>query len=84
MGQVITIIDYKNHKSKEGEYDYNNANLDLNIIYSIRYFGITLDEKFCNINKFNGTEVNNSANIDFPIYPLLKIALENYFTLPRI
>lgn len=83
-GQVITIIDYKNHKSKEGEYNYNNIDLDFNISYEISHFGYSRDEKFCNITELNGVDVSVSANVDFPVYPLLKIALENYFTLPKI
>lgn len=82
-GNLITLLDYRNHKNTEGNFQYKNPNLNLKINYSISRFGNSHEEISADI--INLEYINNSMQrFDFPFSQLLKIAFEEYVNLSKV
>ncbi len=83
-GNLITLIDYKNHKTVEGQYEYLNTDLNISIKYSAIRYGNWRDETSSNIDVINYLDKPEIKRLDFPFAPLLKIAFEEYLNLTRV
>jgi hypothetical protein len=80
-GSLITLIDYKNHKTSEGDFEYTNSDLNISIKYSAMRYGNYRDETTANIKEVNYFDKPEIKRLDFPFAPLLKIAFEEYLNL---
>lgn len=83
-GNLIALIDYKNHKTSEGDFEYNNADLNISIKYSAMRYGYSRDETTANIKEVTYLDNPEIKRLDFPFAPLLKIAFDEYSNLTRI
>lgn len=83
-GNLIALVDYRNHKKSEGNYEYNNTDLDISIKYSTVKYGDWNDEIFANIIEFKNLNNPLIERLDFPFAPILKIAFDEYLNLSRI
>ncbi len=82
-GNLITLLDYRNHKNVEGNFEYKNPILDLKINYSISRFGNFHEE--INSDIISLEHINKSSQrFDFPFAQLLKIAFEEYVNLTKV
>ncbi len=79
-GDLITLIDYRQHKSRTGEYVYTNKEYNLTISYSVKQYGDRAEQFFSNITAINYLDNTSLNRIDFPFAPLVKIALQQYIT----
>lgn len=82
-GHLIAFIDYKNHKTTQGEFEYNNKELNLSIKYESQAYGDWNEEVSANIKEFN-SKSSGIKRFDFPLAPLLKVAFEEYLNLSRV
>jgi hypothetical protein len=83
-GNLIALIDYKNHKTSEGDFEYKNADLNISIKYSAMRYGNWRDETTANIKEVTYLNNPDIKRLDFPFAPLLKIAFDEYLNLTRI
>lgn len=80
-GDLIAFIDYKNHKTKEANYEYKNNDLNISIKYTVVKYGNRRRETSADINECNYLNKIGTKRIDFPFAPMLKIAFEEYLNL---
>lgn len=83
-GDLITLIDYKTHKTAEGDFQYTNSDLNLSIKYTTMRYGSFRDETSANITEVSYLDKPEIKRLDFPFAPLLKIAFEEYLNLTRV
>lgn len=83
-GHLLALIDYKNHKTEQGNFEYNNSELNLKIKYTAQRCGHFNDETIVNISEFTFLDKPETKRFDFPFAPLLRIAFEEYLNLTRI
>jgi hypothetical protein len=83
-GHLITLIDYKQHKSNEGDYLYTNRENNLTINYNIQHYGSWREQVTANINSINYLDGLLPNRLEFPFAPLIKIAFQQYISLGRI
>lgn len=83
-GHLVALIDYKNHKTDTGEFEYVNSTLNLSIKYSAQRYGNWHEETIANITELRFLDKPDVKRFDFPFAPLLKIAFEEYLNLTRI
>ncbi|MCT4698224.1 KAP family NTPase [Tenacibaculum haliotis] len=83
-GNLIALIDYKNHKTAEGDFEYVNADLNISIKYSAIRYGDWGDETSANIKEVTYLDKSETKRLDFPFASLLKIAFEEYLNLTRV
>lgn len=83
-GNLIALIDYKNHKTSEGDFEYINADLNISIKYSAMRYGDWRDETTANIKEVTYLDKPEIKRLDFPFAHLLKIAFDEYLNLTRV
>jgi len=84
FGNLITLLDYKNHKNNDGEHSYKNINLNLLVTYSIRRYGESYEEVSSDIISINYLDSPDINRFDFPFSQLLYLAFIEYINLNRI
>ncbi len=82
-GHLITLIDYKNHKTVPEEYEYQNKELNLLIKYTVQRYGNWQEEVGSNISEVNYLDNKEIKRFDFPLSSLLKIAFDQYTNLTK-
>ena len=80
-GHLITLIDYKQHKSNTGDYIYRNPEFNLSINYTIQHYGNYQEQVSSNITGINYLDGLLPTRLDFPFAPLVKIAFQQYINL---
>jgi hypothetical protein len=83
-GNLVHLIDYKNHRTSEGPFKYNNTDLNISINYSVKRFSDGSSQTFATIDNVSYLDTSGSKRLEFPFAPLLKIAFEEYISLVRI
>lgn len=83
-GHLITLVDYKQHKSYVGEYLYTNKEYNLSINYNIQNYGSWQEQISSNITAINYLDNSLSTRLDFPFATLVKIAFHEYINLGKI
>jgi hypothetical protein len=83
-GNLIALIDYKNHQTLEGAFEYNNTDLNIFINYSVKRHSNGSSQIGANIDKVTYLDTPEIKRLEFPFAPLLKIAFEEYVSLARI
>lgn len=83
-GDLIALIDYKNHKTAIGDFEYLNTDLNILIKYSTIRYGNSRDEILVNIEEVTYLDTSDIKRVDFPFASLLKIAFEEYLNLKRV
>lgn len=83
-GNLIALVDYKNHQTKEGEYEYKNQQLDIIIKYTLQHYGNYRDQITAIINEVEYLTKIGNKRIDFPSAPLLEIAFNEYIKLEKL
>ncbi len=83
-GDLIALIDYKNHKAIEGNFEYIKTELNISIKYSAFKYGNWKEQISANIDEVNYLDKPEVKRLDFPFAPLLQIAFEEYLNLIRV
>jgi hypothetical protein len=83
-GNLIALIDYKNHQTSESAFEYINTNLNISINYSVKRYSDGSNQIGAKIDKVTYLDTPEIKRLEFPFAPLLKIAFEEYISLARI
>ncbi len=84
---LLVLVDYKNHKGKEGKFQYDNEDLDLSIEYKITYDDSPIysdADIILKSEKATPFEKLHEEKNDFPFASLLNIAFKEYLNLTRV